>query len=84
MSKPILRVGRFKATSKKNGKRYEYFRLFVTDEKGDHWVSDYIFPNWLPADSEDNPINMRPFFAELEGFDDHEDLNNTSPDPVVL
>lgn len=84
MPKQVLRVGRFTAISKKTGKHYEYFRLFVTDEKGDHWVSDYIFPNWLPADSDGNPITMRPSFDDPEGFDDNEDLNYTPPDPVVL
>jgi RPA family protein len=60
-----IQVGRFKGHSKKSGKDYEYYRLRVRDEEGKYWVSDYVFPNWTPADSDGNAVSMRPALSPL-------------------
>lgn len=64
-----------KGQSKKTGKSYTAYQIMVTDDHGNKFVSDYVFPKFQPCDADGNIINNRPYFAQEQG-----DENDTPSD----
>lgn len=46
---PQMQVTTGKDISKKTGKQFTYYQIAVTDNNGDEFISDYLFPRWRRA-----------------------------------